>query len=258
MKPLTASKPETAHDIFKHGSNFKHGFDPLQHFFSPRNVAVIGATENAGSVGRTTLWNLISTPFGGTVFPVNPKRPSVLGIKAYPDRAGDSRGGRPGGHHHARQIDPRNHPRVRRGRRQSGGRHFGRFQGSRRGRRTSSSATCWPKRKKAGIRIIGPNCLGVMIPPTGVNATFAAGMAHTGSVGFLSQSGALCTAVLDWSLREMVGFSAFVSIGSMVDVGWGDLIYYLGSDPRTAQHPDLHGDRSATPARSCRRRAKWR
>jgi acetyltransferase len=60
-----------------------------------------------------------------------------------------------------------------------------------------------------------------------------AGIARPGNVGFISQSGALCTAVLDWSLREMVGFSAFVSIGSMLDVGWGDLIYYLGNDPRT-------------------------
>jgi acetyltransferase len=87
--------------------------------------------------------------------------------------------------------------------------------------------------KKAGIRIIGPNCLGVMVPPTGVNATFASGMARSGSVAFLSQSGALCTAVLDWSLREMVGFSAFISLGSMADVGWGDLITYLGNDPKT-------------------------
>jgi acetyltransferase len=87
--------------------------------------------------------------------------------------------------------------------------------------------------RAANIRIIGPNCLGVMIPPTGVNATFASGMARSGNVGFISQSGALCTAVLDWSMREMVGFSAFISIGSMADVGWGDLITYLGNDPKT-------------------------
>src|SRR5204863_7744681 len=80
---------------------------------------------------------------------------------------------------------------------------------------------------------VGPNCLGAMRPHRGLNATFAAGMARPGSVGFLSQSGALCTAVLDWSLREAVGFSAFISIGSMLDVGWGDLIYYLGDDPHT-------------------------
>jgi acetyltransferase len=83
------------------------------------------------------------------------------------------------------------------------------------------------------MRIVGPNCLGVMRPPTGLNATFAAAMARPGSVGFISQSGAICTAVLDWSFRESVGFSAFVSIGSMLDVDWGDLIYYLGDDPNT-------------------------
>ena len=85
----------------------------------------------------------------------------------------------------------------------------------------------------ANIRVIGPNCLGVMSPLSGFNATFATTIARPGSVGFISQSGALCTAVLDWSLKEMVGFSAFVSVGSMVDVGWGDLIYYLGNDPKT-------------------------
>ncbi len=83
------------------------------------------------------------------------------------------------------------------------------------------------------MRLIGPNCLGVMRPFAGLNATFAAEMARPGNVAFLSQSGALCTAILDWSLREHVGFSAFVSIGSMLDVGWGDLIDYLGDDPQT-------------------------
>src|SRR5690606_1094759 len=66
-----------------------------------------------------------------------------------------------------------------------------------------------------------------------MNATFAGGMANPGNVAFISQSGAICTAVLDWSYEENVGFSAFISIGSMLDVGWGDLIYYLGDDPHT-------------------------
>ena len=83
------------------------------------------------------------------------------------------------------------------------------------------------------MRLIGPNCLGVMNPLRGLNATFAHTIARPGNVAFISQSGALCTAVLDWSLRENVGFSAFVSIGSMLDVDWGDLIDYFGSDPRT-------------------------
>ena len=83
------------------------------------------------------------------------------------------------------------------------------------------------------MRIIGPNCLGVMNCLTGMNATFANAIARPGKVGFISQSGALCTAVLDWSFKQNVGFTAFVSIGSMLDVGWGDLIHYLGDDPRT-------------------------
>ena len=92
------------------------------------------------------------------------------------------------------------------------------------------------------MRLVGPNCLGVMNPISGVNATFAAGIARRGNVAFISQSGALCTAVLDWSLREMVGFSAFVSIGSMLDVGWGDLISYFGDDPEHQEHRHLHGE----------------
>ena len=83
------------------------------------------------------------------------------------------------------------------------------------------------------MRLIGPNCLGVMNPVRGLNATFAHTIARPGNVAFISQSGALLTAILDWSLRENVGFSSFVSTGSMLDVSWGDLIDYFGSDPRT-------------------------
>ncbi|MFQ3585836.1 MAG: bifunctional acetate--CoA ligase family protein/GNAT family N-acetyltransferase, partial [Cyanobacteriota bacterium] len=83
------------------------------------------------------------------------------------------------------------------------------------------------------LRLIGPNCLGIQNPHIGFNATFASQMARPGNVGFISQSGALCTSILDWSLQENVGFSAFISLGSMLDVGWGDLIDYLGDDPHT-------------------------
>ena len=83
------------------------------------------------------------------------------------------------------------------------------------------------------MRVIGPNSLGVMSPFTGLNATAANAMARPGKIAFLSQSGALGAAVLDWSLRANVGFSAFVSIGAMFDVGWGDLIDYLGNDMHT-------------------------
>ena len=112
-------------------------------------------------------------------------------------------------------------------------------------RNMESMASSWNSRSREIIqgkmRIIGPNCLGVMNPLTGLNATFARTIARPGNVAFISQSGALCTAVLDWSLKEQVGFSAFVSIGSMLDVDWGDLIDYLGNDPRHEQHRHLHG-----------------
>ncbi len=205
---------------------------PLDVFFSPKTVAVIGATETANSVGRTVLWNLVTSPFGGTVYPVNPKRPSVLGVKAYKS-IGDI----------PEQVDlavivtpPPSIPGIIRECGENGVRGaivisagFKEIgpEGAELERQLLKEA------QDAGIRVIGPNCLGVMSPLSGMNATFATTIARPGSVGFISQSGALCTAVLDWSLKEMVGFSAFVSVGSMVDVGWGDLIYYLGNDPRT-------------------------
>lgn len=224
MKP---GKPlSEAHDIF---GQRPHPLDP---FFAPKNIAVLGATEAPGTVGRTTLWNLMSSPFGGAVFPVNPKRPSVLGIKAYAsvkdipaevDLAVVVTNARliPGLIDECGEAGCKAAVVISAGFKEAG------EEGQELERQLLANA------RKHGMRIIGPNCLGVMIPPTGVNATFAAGMAKTGNVGFLSQSGALCTAVLDWSLREMVGFSAFMSLGSMADVGWGDLIYYLGNDPKT-------------------------
>lgn len=205
---------------------------PLDVFFSPKTVAVIGATENPGSVGRTLLWNLVTSPFGGTVYPVNPKRPSVLGVKAYASVE-----------EIPEQVDlavivtpPPSIPGIIRQCGENGVRAaivisagFKEIgpEGAALERQLLEAA------QAADIRVIGPNCLGVMSPLSGLNATFATTIARPGSVGFISQSGALCTAVLDWSLKEMVGFSAFVSIGSMVDVGWGDLIYHLGNDPKT-------------------------
>jgi acetyltransferase len=210
----------------------RQGHQPLDVFFSPKTVAVIGATETANTVGRTLLWNLVTSPFGGTVYPVNPKRPSVLGVKAYKSVSDIPE-----------QVDlavivtpPPSIPAIIRECGENGvqgavviSAGFKEIgpEGAELERQLLHEA------QEAGIRVIGPNCLGVMSPLSGLNATFATTIARPGSVGFISQSGALCTAVLDWSLKEMVGFSAFVSIGSMVDVGWGDLIYHLGNDPKT-------------------------
>jgi acetyltransferase len=87
--------------------------------------------------------------------------------------------------------------------------------------------------RRSSMRLIGPNCLGIMNPTVGLNATFAKDAPRPGNVAFLSQSGALLTAILDWAQLEQVGFSAIISTGSMLDVGWGDLIYHFGDDPNT-------------------------
>jgi acetyltransferase len=223
--PLHAA-PESAHDILRARRQ------PLDVFFRPASVAVIGATETPGSVGRTVLTNLLAGSFGGTVFPVNPKRPTVLGNKAYPNIQAA-----PGPVDLAVIVTPA--PAVPGVISEcvaagvagaiiisAGFKEIG-AAGAELERQVRA------RLQGSSMRVVGPNCLGVMSPRTGLNATFAAGMARPGKVGFLSQSGALLTAILDWSLSENVGFSAFVSLGSMLDVGWGDLIDYLGDDPHT-------------------------
>ncbi len=205
---------------------------PLDAIFTPETVAVIGASEQSGSVGRTVLTNLIRTPFGGTIFPVNPKRTHVLGIKTYPCVADV-----PAPIDLAVVITPapsvpdvigecadcgvRGAVVISAGFKETGP------AGAALERQIMEQA------RRGHMRVIGPNCLGVMRPITGLNATFASDMARPGTVGFISQSGALCASILDWSLQENVGFSTFISVGSMLDVGWGDLIDYLGDDPHT-------------------------
>jgi len=201
---------------------------PLQDFFAPSSVAVIGATEAPRSAGRSVIENLAS--FTGAVHLINPKHATVFGRKAYPSIASA-----PSPVDLAIIVTPAATvpgivaecaaARVPAAIIISAGfKEIGE-----RGRELEQEIL----RAKGPMRIIGPNCLGLMAPLAGLNATFAAAIAKPGSIGFISQSGALCTAILDWSLREMVGFSAFVSTGSMLDVGWGDLIDYLGDDPHT-------------------------
>lgn len=217
----------SAHDILHQAS--RHPLDPV---FSPKVVAVIGATETRGSVGRTVFQNLGRGGFEGTVYPINPKRSSVLCVKAYPNVADipekvdlavitTPAASVPGLIRECAAAGIPGAIIISAGFKETGAR------GVELERQVLAEA------QKGKMRIVGPNCLGVMVPHLGLNATFASTIAKPGSVAFLSQSGALCTAILDWSLRENVGFSAFVSIGSMLDVNWGDLIYYLGDDPRT-------------------------
>lgn len=223
----TGRRLEAAHDILHH--TWRHPLDPI---FAPKVVAVIGATENKGSVGRTVFQNLGRGGFEGTVYPVNPKRSSVLCVKAYPSIAAvpekvdlavitTPAATVPGLIKECVAAGVPGAVVISAGFKETGP------EGAALEQQVLTEA------RKGGMRIVGPNCLGVMVPQNGLNATFASTIARPGSVGFISQSGALCTAILDWSLRENVGFSAFVSVGSMLDVNWGDLIYYLGDDPNT-------------------------
>jgi len=224
---ISSEKLETAHDIL-HQTRRR----PLDPILAPKTIAVIGATERKRSVGRTVMSNLVAGGFPGKIYPVNPIQETILGIKAYPNVAA-----LPEVPDLAVIITP---PKTVPGiikECAAAGIH-GVIIISAGFKETGAEGAALEQQvlaeaRRGNIRIVGPNCLGVMVPGAKFNATFAADMARPGSVGFLSQSGALCTAILDWSLKENVGFSAFVSLGSMLDVGWGDLIYHLGDDPNT-------------------------
>lgn len=201
-------------------------------FFSPSSVAVIGATDREGSVGRTVLANLLAGTFRGRVYPVNPHRSEILGIRCYAHIADvpepvdlavvvTPAATVPGVIQECVAAGVRSAVVISAGFKEEGPR------GAELERQILAEI------RRGNLRLVGPNCLGMMNPHLGLNATFAHDIARPGNVAFLSQSGALLTAILDWSLREHVGFSAIVSTGSMLDVGWGDLISFLGEDPHT-------------------------
>ena len=205
----------------------RHSLDAL---FAPRSVAIIGASEAAGSLGRALVENL--KPGGRPLFAVNPHHRSVMGLPTHPtislvpqpvDLAVIATPATtvPAIIRECVACHVRAAVIISAGFKETG------EAGAKLEQEILAAA------QKGGMRLLGPNCLGLMMPHAALNASFSGSMAQPGSVAFLSQSGALCTAVLDWSLQEKVGFSGFVSCGSMVDAGWGDLIYYFGDDPHT-------------------------
>jgi acetyltransferase len=200
----------------------------LGSMLSPRSVALIGATEKRRSVGRAIMENLQAS--AAPVYPVNPNHRTVLGRKTYSAIAdvpapvdlaviATPAVTVPSLVSECSAAGVKSAIIISAGFKECGAK----------GAQLEKEILA----RRGGMRILGPNCLGAMVPGLRLNATFAATIAKPGSVAFLSQSGALCTAILDWSLRENVGFSAFVSLGSMLDVDWGDLINYLGDDPNT-------------------------
>jgi acetyltransferase len=204
----------------------------LDLLFSPRSVAVIGATDRRGTVGSNVLSNLLKTALPIKIFAVTPSHAEVLGITTHKRIADVS-----GGVDLAVIVTPsRTVPQIVGECVDAGVRNAvvisaGFREQGQDGARLENEIQNHLRRGR--LRLLGPNCMGFMNPTIGLNATFAQSMPKKGSVAFLSQSGALQTAILDWSEKEHVGFSAIVSTGSMLDIGWGDLIYYFGDDPYT-------------------------
>ena len=205
----------------------------LDKIFDPHRVAVIGASDTPTSVGYTVLRNLVGSGFRGVVYPVNPKRESVQGIQAYKDipslpHAPDlavictPAPSVPALVRQCGEAGTRGMVIISAGFREIGA------EG-----RKLEELVLQEQRKFDGMRILGPNCLGIIVPGISLNASFAAATPAKGHIGFISQSGALCTSVLDWALDEGIGFSYFVSVGNMLDVSMGDLIDYFGSATET-------------------------
>jgi len=206
----------------------------LQHLFSPASVAIVGASERAGSVGATVLRNVIGGGFAGHIYPVNPKYDSLAGLLAYPDvRALPE----------APELaiictPPATVPAIvrqlgERGTRAAiiltaGLQHQHDAQG-----RTLRQAALDAARPFV-LRLLGPNCVGMLVPGIGLNASFAHTNALPGKIAFVSQSGALVTGVLDWAKARGIGFSKFISLGDSADIDFGDLLDYLASDAATS------------------------
>jgi acetyltransferase len=200
----------------------------LRSMLAPKSIALIGASEKPGSVGRALLENLQS--FRGRIFAINPTHATLLGQKTFPT-IGDV----PDPVDFAVIATPAATVPAIVAECVAAG-----VQGAviiSAGFKESGPAGAELEnqilKRRGKMRIIGPNCVGVMLPHIGLNATFAKPLALPGNIGFISQSGALCTAILDWSRSTQLGFSTFISIGSMADVNWGDLIDHLGDDPHT-------------------------
>ena len=204
----------------------------LEHFFSPKTVAVVGASREEGKVGHDLLKNLVKHGYKGKIYPVNPHADNILGIKTYPvikkisdkidlaiivvpapyvGKAVDE----------CIEIGIDSIIVISAGFKESG------IDGAAREREL------YQKIKQHSIRMLGPNCLGLIDTQSGLNASFAADMPESGNIAFFSQSGALCTSILDWAVNECVGFSKFISMGNKTDIDEVALIKAIENDANT-------------------------
>jgi acetyltransferase len=208
------------------------GTSNLDKIFNPQSVAIIGASDVEGSVGYAIVRNLTSLGYAGKVYLVNIRKPEILGVKTYPSITqipepvdlsiiATPAGTVPDIVEECGRAGVKGVIIISAGFKEIGP------EGKALEQRILLNA------KKYDLRIIGPNCLGIIRPRINLNATFEDKVPKPGNVAFISQSGALGSAILDWAIHENIGFSYFVSIGSMLDVDFGDLIDYFGGDPKT-------------------------
>lgn len=208
------------------------GAHVLEQLFNPRGVALFGASEREGSVGAMVLANLIKAGFKGAIVPVNPKHKKVQGLHCHPDLSRVE-------HEVDLAVIATPAPTVPNILRQCGeaglkgavilSAGFG--EAGVEGQRLQRE--CVEVALRYRMRLIGPNCLGIMRPAIGLNATFSHNQALPGQLALVSQSGALVTAVLDWAQARGIGFSAIASTGDAADVDFGDVLDYLALDPQT-------------------------
>lgn len=205
----------------------------LDSIFNPQRIALVGVTPNPNSVGGKVLSNLVNGGFRGVVYPINHSSEAVLGISCYPDLKN-----LPQTPDLAIICNPASEvPDKVRECGEAGIRGliimsagFGEIGTEGKVLEDHIKSEI---RRFDGMRILGPNCLGFIAPTFNVNVSFTTGMPRKGHIAFISQSGALCSSVLDWALEENIGFSYFVSIGNTIDVDFGDLIDYFGEDENT-------------------------
>ena len=204
----------------------------LNSLFAPKSVAMFGASDRTDSVGQIVYGNLLNGDFNGEIYGINPKRDEVQGRKAYPNLESIDRPidlvvvATPASTVPAIVEDCGNHGVTSMIILSAGFREVG-------GAGQALETKVRDLARSYGIRFLGPNCLGLMRPSIGLNATFGNNRATRGGVALVSQSGALCTAMLDWAENRDVGFSAVVSTGIAADVDFGDILDYLASDPQT-------------------------
>jgi len=204
----------------------------LKNFFQPKSVAVIGASREPGKLGYRILNNIVQSGYQGKVYPVNPKAEEILGLKSYPDISC-----LPETPDLAVIVIPAG--LVLEAVRQYGEKggqaviviSAGFKEAGEEGKSREKMLVEICSRYK--LRMIGPNCLGVIDTSSKLNASFAFDLPRKGNIAFISQSGALGTAVLDWSLKEGIGLSKFISVGNMADVSEADLLQVLADDPET-------------------------